>query len=183
MDELVMHKECEHVENITDAILALAQDTGISRVCVHTKEYVISVVARGFIEPDDELDALFFVIKKATSLASRGKPDVSYAPECVTSTNGAMYLQEVLSSHGSGISGASTKNLIMWLQPSQIRISSEFLMNTLKHLGTHQQSLTIILIKAAKNSKLWQKPICTMVQMQRYKMEILNIIYLQLIKT
>ena len=39
------------------------------------------------------------------------------------------------------------------------------------------------LIKAAMNSKLWQKSICTMVQMQRYKMEILNIIYLQLIKT
>ena len=37
-DEFVMHKGCEHVENITDAILALAKDTGILlRVCVHTK--------------------------------------------------------------------------------------------------------------------------------------------------
>lgn len=108
-DELVMYKGCEHVGNITDAILALAQDTGISRVCVHTKEYVVSAIAKGFIEPDDELDALFFGIEKATSLASRGKPDVSYAPDCVTSTKGAMYLQEVLLSHGSIVSGASTK--------------------------------------------------------------------------
>ena len=61
------------------------------------------------MEPDDELDALFFGVGKATSLASRGKPNVSYAPDCVTSTKGAMYLQEVLSSHGLVASGASTK--------------------------------------------------------------------------
>ena len=40
---------------------------------------------------------------------SRSKLDVSHAPECVTSTKGGMYLQEVLSSHGSIVSDASTK--------------------------------------------------------------------------
>ncbi|MCK5661035.1 MAG: hypothetical protein KAH86_06705, partial [Methanosarcinales archaeon] len=108
-DEIVMYKGCGHAENVTDAILALAQDTGISRVCVHTKEYVVSAIVKGFIEPDDELDALFFGIKKATSLASRGRPDVPYAPDCITSTKGAMYLQEILSIHGSVESGVSTK--------------------------------------------------------------------------
>ena len=66
MDEIIMYKGCEHVENITDAILTLAQDTGVSRV-------------------------------------------VPYAPDCVSSTKGAMYLQEVLSIHGSVESGVSTK--------------------------------------------------------------------------
>lgn len=64
MDELVMHKGCEDVENITDARFALAQDTGIAHVCAHTKGYVASAVARGFIEPDDELNALFSASKK-----------------------------------------------------------------------------------------------------------------------
>ena len=108
-DEIVMYKGCEYVENITDAILALAQGTGISRICVHTKEYVVSAVVKGFIEPDDELDALFFGIGKATSLASKGRPDVSYTSDCITSAKGAIYLQEILSSHGSVVSGASTK--------------------------------------------------------------------------
>lgn len=80
-----------------DAAQRVMSRFDISRVCVHTKEYVVSAIseARGLIGPEDEISALEHGIEVAATLAASGS---------VTWASGMAGLHPALSINSAGAS-------------------------------------------------------------------------------
>jgi ADP-dependent phosphofructokinase/glucokinase len=76
---------------ILEAAWRLRSHLGISRICVHTREYVVSAV-RGLIGPEDEILAIEQGVGKAATLAATGsifgeRPSLNVNPAGASSVN------------------------------------------------------------------------------------------------
>jgi ADP-dependent phosphofructokinase/glucokinase len=77
--------------DILEAVRRLRAHLGISRVCVHTREYVASAV-RGLIGPEDEISAIEQGVGKAATLAATGsifgeRPPLNVNPAGASAVN------------------------------------------------------------------------------------------------
>jgi ADP-dependent phosphofructokinase/glucokinase len=76
---------------ILEAARRLRSHLGISRICVHTREYVVSAV-RGLIGPEDEISAIEQGVGKAATLAATGsifgeRPSLNVNPAGASAVN------------------------------------------------------------------------------------------------
>lgn len=61
------------IKGIVEGASGVLSLTDLSRVCVHTGEFVVSVFKSGFIDPSDEAQALEFGVRAAASYAETGR--------------------------------------------------------------------------------------------------------------
>lgn len=59
-------------KGILEAVQGLRSKLGFSRICIHTKDYIMSVV-RDIIDPEDEVEALAYGADVAATLVDTGK--------------------------------------------------------------------------------------------------------------
>jgi ADP-dependent phosphofructokinase/glucokinase len=59
-------------KGILDAARGLRSDLGFARICIHTRDYIISILS-GLIDPDGEIEALSFGADVAATLVATGR--------------------------------------------------------------------------------------------------------------
>jgi ADP-dependent phosphofructokinase/glucokinase len=78
-DELAMIQSFPSTWNgILEAAKVLLENLGVLRVCIHTRDFIISVLAKSLIHPEEELKAIEYGAEVAAGLALTG--DVTAMP-------------------------------------------------------------------------------------------------------
>ena len=65
--------EALDIEGVLEGASIILSLTDLSRVCVHTGEFVVSIFEKGFIDPGVEAEALEFGVRAAASYAETGR--------------------------------------------------------------------------------------------------------------